>query len=254
MTRTSADLTSRLSSSGCSTPLSEAISASIAAVAWVPSYGWFFVIGPLLAFGHGLAFPSFTSLFTRLCRAEQAGGHVHHRHHVRVRHALRADDAEHADHLAVDLVGRRHQTEVAEELVARFGTEKNLHALPVQAFVQQAQQRFERLFRSNPTPMALSTLHDGRFRDVNDAFLETYGYAREEVVGKNPRILKSSHSTKELYEIFPGGPAKKAARIAGPSPWLNCRTPSVPLSPEPCRNRTSGHGRAGSYERGRYTA
>lgn len=49
------------------------MSASIAAVAWVPSYGWFFVIGPLLAFGHGLAFPSFTSLFTRLCRAEQAG-------------------------------------------------------------------------------------------------------------------------------------------------------------------------------------
>lgn len=47
--------------------------AGIAAVAWVPSYGWFFVIGPVIAIGHGLAFPSFTSLFTRLCRAEQAG-------------------------------------------------------------------------------------------------------------------------------------------------------------------------------------
>jgi len=47
--------------------------AGIAAVAWVPSYGWFFVIGPVIAVGHGLAFPSFTSLFTRLCRAEQAG-------------------------------------------------------------------------------------------------------------------------------------------------------------------------------------
>jgi predicted MFS family arabinose efflux permease len=45
----------------------------IAAVAWVPSYGWFFAIGPVIAIGHGLAFPSFTSLFTRLCRAEQAG-------------------------------------------------------------------------------------------------------------------------------------------------------------------------------------
>ena len=47
--------------------------AGIAAVAWVPSYGWFFAIGPVIAVGHGLAFPSFTSLFTRLCRAEQAG-------------------------------------------------------------------------------------------------------------------------------------------------------------------------------------
>jgi MFS family permease len=49
------------------------MSVGIAAVAWVPSYGWFFAIGPIIAVGHGLAFPSFTSLFTRLCRAEQAG-------------------------------------------------------------------------------------------------------------------------------------------------------------------------------------
>ena len=49
------------------------MSVGIAAVAWVPSYGWFFAIGPIIAIGHGLAFPSFTSLFTRLCRAEQAG-------------------------------------------------------------------------------------------------------------------------------------------------------------------------------------
>jgi MFS family permease len=49
------------------------MSVGIAAVAWVPSYGWFFAIGPIIAVGHGLAFPSFTGLFTRLCRAEQAG-------------------------------------------------------------------------------------------------------------------------------------------------------------------------------------
>jgi MFS family permease len=49
------------------------MAVGIAAVAWVPSYAWFFVIGPVIAVGHGLAFPSFTSLFTRLCRAEQAG-------------------------------------------------------------------------------------------------------------------------------------------------------------------------------------
>jgi hypothetical protein len=32
-----------------------------------------YAIGPLLAFGNGLAFPSFTSLYSKACRAEQAG-------------------------------------------------------------------------------------------------------------------------------------------------------------------------------------
>ncbi len=49
------------------------MAVGIAAVAWVPSYGWFFVIGPIIAIGNGLGFPSFTSLFTKACRAEEAG-------------------------------------------------------------------------------------------------------------------------------------------------------------------------------------
>ena len=49
------------------------MAVGIAAVAGVPSYGWFYAIGPVIAVGNGLGFPSFTSLFTRVCRAEEAG-------------------------------------------------------------------------------------------------------------------------------------------------------------------------------------
>ena len=35
--------------------------------------------------------------------------------------------------------------------------------------------------------------------DVNEAFTRHYGYAREEAIGKTPRILRSRHSTDELY-------------------------------------------------------
>jgi multidrug resistance protein len=49
------------------------MAVGVAAVAWVPSYGWFFVVGPIIAIGNGLGFPSFTSLFTKVCRAEEAG-------------------------------------------------------------------------------------------------------------------------------------------------------------------------------------
>jgi PAS domain S-box-containing protein len=58
-----------------------------------------------------------------------------------------------------------------------FGICKNLSA------EQEAQQRFERLFRNNPSLIALSTLPDRRLMDVNDAFLATLGYSREDVIG-----------------------------------------------------------------------
>ena len=48
----------------------------------------------------------------------------------------------------------------------------------------EAQNRFERLFRHNPALMALSTVSDHRFSDVNDAFLKVLGYSASEVLGK----------------------------------------------------------------------
>ncbi len=49
------------------------MAAGLGAVSVAPSYGWFFVIGPVIAFGNGIAFPSFTSLYSKACVAEQAG-------------------------------------------------------------------------------------------------------------------------------------------------------------------------------------
>jgi PAS domain S-box-containing protein len=59
-----------------------------------------------------------------------------------------------------------------------FGLSKDLSA------EQEAKQRFERLFRNNPNPMALSRLPEKRLEDVNKAFLQTMGYSLNEVIGK----------------------------------------------------------------------
>ncbi len=56
--------------------------------------------------------------------------------------------------------------------------------------VQEAQQRFERLFRGNPALMAVSSIPDRRFTDVNDAFLNALGYTREEVIGRTAADLQ----------------------------------------------------------------
>ncbi|MEI7891686.1 MAG: CHASE domain-containing protein [Myxococcales bacterium] len=59
-----------------------------------------------------------------------------------------------------------------------FGICKNMSA------EQEATLRFERLFRKNPCLIALSTLPDQRFTDVNDAFLNTLGYTWNDIIGK----------------------------------------------------------------------
>ncbi len=49
---------------------------------------------------------------------------------------------------------------------------------------QEARDLFERLFRNNPTLMALSVMPEQTFIDVNNAFLGVLGYSLEEVIGK----------------------------------------------------------------------
>jgi len=49
------------------------MAVGIGAVAWVPSLPWLYLLGPVIAVGNGIAFPSFTSLYSQACRAEEAG-------------------------------------------------------------------------------------------------------------------------------------------------------------------------------------
>jgi PAS domain S-box-containing protein len=52
-----------------------------------------------------------------------------------------------------------------------------------------SEEKFSKAFRSGPTLMAISTIKDGRFIDVNDAFLRTFGYEKEEVLGRTSTEL-----------------------------------------------------------------
>jgi len=58
---------------------------------------------------------------------------------------------------------------------------------------------FRRIFRFSSDAVAITDL-DGSIIDVNQAFLDTYEYERAELLGKNPRVLKSQHSSRALYE------------------------------------------------------
>jgi diguanylate cyclase (GGDEF)-like protein/PAS domain S-box-containing protein len=48
-----------------------------------------------------------------------------------------------------------------------------------------SRERFEKLFRASPQPLAISGIDDGAVIDVSDAWLSTYGYRREAVIGRD---------------------------------------------------------------------
>lgn len=52
------------------------------------------------------------------------------------------------------------------------------------AALSESEESFRRLFVNNPVPMALSSLEDMIFRDVNGAYLSVFGYSLKEIIGK----------------------------------------------------------------------
>ncbi|MEY3220220.1 MAG: hypothetical protein RIT27_1577 [Pseudomonadota bacterium] len=61
---------------------------------------------------------------------------------------------------------------------AIFGISKDISRIKL------SEEKFSKAFHSNSVPMALSYFESNVFLDVNEAFLETLGYTREEVIGK----------------------------------------------------------------------
>jgi PAS domain S-box-containing protein len=61
------------------------------------------------------------------------------------------------------------------DITARKRTEEAL---------RKSEQLFMTVFQSSPDVMTLSTLGDGRYIDVNEAFLKLFGYEREDVIGR----------------------------------------------------------------------
>ena len=66
---------------------------------------------------------------------------------------------------------------------------------------QLAQKRFELMFRNNPVMMVLSSMPDRRFSDVNDSFLKSLGYSRDDVIGKTAGEIGIIPNEKHLTEV-----------------------------------------------------
>lgn len=66
-----------------------------------------------------------------------------------------------------------------------FGHDVTTHRR-TEAALRQSEEKFEKVFRESPLALSLTSARDNRHIEVNDAYLETTGYTREELIGKTP--------------------------------------------------------------------
>ena len=55
--------------------------------------------------------------------------------------------------------------------------------------LRESEQKFSTLFEGNPVPLTLVSAENGRFVDVNDAFVNGTGFTRQEVIGRTATEL-----------------------------------------------------------------
>ena len=65
-----------------------------------------------------------------------------------------------------------------------------------------SEERFARAFHSSPAALSITRLSDGRFVDVNQSFVDLFGYSREELIGHSALELGMYDDVKERDELM----------------------------------------------------
>jgi two-component system sensor histidine kinase/response regulator len=76
---------------------------------------------------------------------------------------------------------------------------------------KRAEELFSKAFNASPEPVTISSLSNGIYIDVNQAFLRTTGYARDEVIGRSVSELRfwaNPTARAGLLEELKKGPAR----------------------------------------------
>jgi diguanylate cyclase (GGDEF)-like protein/PAS domain S-box-containing protein len=77
---------------------------------------------------------------------------------------------------------------IVEDIHARKQAENDLHAATTALLASES--RYRTVFHTVLDSVSISRLGDGRYIDVNQAFLDTTGFARDEVIGKTASDLR----------------------------------------------------------------
>jgi len=117
----------------------------------------------------------------------------------------------------VEVLFSGHRIELAGETVMLSSstdvTERNRAA----RLLAESEQRFSRIFHASPVPVVISEPDDGRYVEVNQAWVSFFGYPKDEVIGRS--------AVEVGVWLAPEDRAEFAARVkaAGSVRNLECR-------------------------------
>jgi len=93
---------------------------------------------------------------------------------------------------------------------AIFGVTKDMSQIKL------SEEKFSKIFQSNSVLMALSYLESGVFIDVNDVFLKTLGFSRDEVIGttsKDIHLFADADQRNKIIEEMKQNGAVKEVKV-----------------------------------------
>ncbi len=132
----------------------------------------------------------------------------------------------------------------ASELEKRLRDLNAAEAALVQAQTDRgiSEDRFQKVFRSNPVPFSITTYKEGKFVDVNTAFERHYGYSREELLGHTANEIRiwedPADRVNMLAQLQRGGPIRNmVTRLRTKSGEVKLTTYSadkIQFDGEPC--------------------
>jgi PAS domain S-box-containing protein len=82
------------------------------------------------------------------------------------------------------------QAAVRVETLDRMVTERTREIQTANAELRRSEERFAKAFRASPIPLAIQTVHEERFVDVNDSFVSMTGFSRGELIDRTPLDLR----------------------------------------------------------------
>src|SRR5262249_20565953 len=67
--------------------------------------------------------------------------------------------------------------------------------------LKNSEEKFSKAFRESPMAVTLTSIHDHRYREVNEAFERMTGWRRDEVLGRTPLEVDSWVDPAEREEL-----------------------------------------------------
>lgn len=102
-----------------------------------------------------------------------------------------------------------------------WGTHDVTERRRMERALQQSEERFQKFFALGPEPMAVVRYDDAVYIDVNEAWLEKFGYRREEVIGRTPQELDFWVDFEERRKVIEA--LGRTGEIEGLEVWYRAR-------------------------------